>query len=91
LDDVSTLALVLAVGAAAAAALPWPGMFFAMGLGIASIGLGVVAYRRREHPGAQRLAGAAAIAVGSLGLALGSVRYVLTLVAVDQLESLLRG
>jgi hypothetical protein len=88
---VSNVALVLAVAAAIAAALPWPGMFAAMGLGIAAIGLGVVAYRRREHAGARRLAGAAAIAVGAVGLALGSARFVLTLVAVNRLESLLGG
>ena len=87
----STLALVLAIAATVAAALPWPGMFVAIGLGIAAIGLGVVAYRRREHPGGRRLAGAAAIAVGAIGLALGSTRYVLTLLAVDTLETLLRG
>ncbi|HTJ42478.1 MAG TPA: hypothetical protein VL463_10315 [Kofleriaceae bacterium] len=87
----STLALVLAIAAAVAAALPWPGMFVAMGLGIAAIGLGVVAYRRREHSGGRRLAGAAAIAVGALGFALGSTRYVLTLLAVDKLEQMLRG
>ena len=87
----STVALVLAIAAAVAAALPWPGMFIAMGLGIASIGLGVVAYRRRSDPGGRRIAGAAAIAVGALGLALGSARFVLTLLAVDKLESLLRG
>jgi hypothetical protein len=78
---VSTLALVAALAAAVAAALPWPGMFVAMGLGIAAIGLGVVAYRRRVDPGA----------VGSLGLALGSARFVLTLLAIDKLETLLRG
>ena len=86
----STVALVLALAAAVAAALPWPGMFVAMGLGIASIGLGAVAYRQRSDPGARRLAGAAAIAVGTIGLALGSARFVLTLLAIDKLESLLR-
>ena len=87
----SPLALVSGLAAAVAAALPWPGMFVAMGLGIAAIGLGVVAYRQRTLPGARRLAGAAAIAVGSLGLAFGIARFVLTLLAIDKLESLLRG
>jgi hypothetical protein len=88
---VSTIALVLASAALVAAALPWPGMFVAIGTGIAAIGLGLVAYRRREHPGGRRLAGAAAVALGAIGLGLGALRYVLTLVAIDALESLLRG
>jgi len=88
---VSALALVCAAGAAVSAALPWPGMFVAMGLGIAAIGFGVVGWRRREAPGARRLVGAAAIAVGGLGLALGVLRFTLTLLAIDKLEALLRG
>ena len=87
----SALALLCAAGAAVSAALPWPGMFVAMALGIAAIGLGVVGWRRREAPGARRLAAAAAIVLGGLGLALGALRFTLTVLAIDKLEALLRG
>ena len=42
----SQLALLLAVGAMIAAAVPAPGLFVAIGLGIAAIGAGWVGYRR---------------------------------------------
>ena len=82
------LALVLGAGAMIAAFLPSPGMFLAMGLGIAGIGVGWVGYRRRA-PGAPRLAGAGAITLAGLGLVLAIVRYALTLAAVDRIERLL--
>ena len=82
------LALVLGVGSMVAVFLPSPGMFVAMGLGIAGIGAGWVGYRRRAA-GAPRLAAAGAITLAGLGLALSLVRYVLTLAAVDRIERLL--
>lgn len=83
------LALVLGAGALVAALLPAPGMFVAMGLGIAAIGAGWTGYRRRDEPGPRRLAGAAAVAVGAIGLGLGLARYGLTLAAIDRIERLL--
>lgn len=81
-------ALVLGAAAMIAVFLPSPGMFLAMGLGIAGIGVGWVAYRRRAD-GGPRLAGAAAITLAGLGLALALVRYALTLAAVDRIERML--
>jgi hypothetical protein len=85
----SRLALVLAFGAMFAAGLPSPGLFFAIGLGIAAIGCGWLGYTQRPAPGARRLAAAAAITVGVLGLLLGSARVVMTLVAIDRIERML--
>lgn len=82
------LALVLAFGATIAAGLPAPGQYFAMALGIAAIGCGRVAYAQRALPGLARLAGAAAMTVGCIGLLLGAVRVVITLVAIRHLERL---
>jgi hypothetical protein len=79
------LALALAVGAMIAAALPAPGSFAALGLGIAAIGTGWLGYRRTGAPGFTRLAGAAAITVGALGCLLGALRIVLVLAAIDHL------
>jgi hypothetical protein len=85
------LAMFLAIGAAVAVCAPAAGlgMFLAMGLGIGAIGTGAVAYRRRTDPGARRLWGTAAIAVGALALMLAAVRYGLALAAVEHLETLL--
>ena len=44
---------------------------------------------RRTAPGATRLASAAAVAVGGLGLVLGSVRIVLVLAAIDRIDRML--
>lgn len=83
------IALALAVGAVIAAGLPAPGQHVAIGLAIAAIGLGRVVYARRALPGLARLAGAAAIAVGSLGLVLGVARVVITVLAIGHLERLI--
>lgn len=85
----SRLALVLAFGAMFAAGLPSPGLFFAIGLGIAAIGCGWIGYTRKSEPGARRLAAAAAITVGTIGLLLGSARVAMTIVAIDRIERLL--
>jgi hypothetical protein len=83
------LGLLLGTAALVAALCPAPGMFVAMALGIAGIGIGWVGYRRRGEPGPARLAGAGAIAVAGIGLALAVLRYGLTLAAVDKIERLL--
>ena len=85
------LAFALAVAALVAAALPSPGLFLAIGLGTAAIGVGWLGYRRREAPGATRLLGAAAIAVGAAGCLLGALRVVLVLAAIDHLARMVGG
>ena len=55
------LALAFALGAVVAAALPSPGLFLALGLGIAAIGTGWAGYAQRRAPGMARLMAAAAI------------------------------
>jgi hypothetical protein len=85
----SGLALTLAFGAMFAAGLPAPGLYLAVGLGIAAIGCGWLGYARRGAPGARRIAAAAAITVGVLGVALGSVRVVMALVAIDRIDRML--
>jgi len=83
------VALALALSAMIAAALPSPGLFLAIGLGIAAIGTGWLGYRRPGDPGFTRLAGAAAITVGVVGCLLGTLRVVLALAAIDHLERML--
>ena len=83
------LALCAAFAGAVCLALPWPGMFLAMGLGIAAVGTGITSWRRRADPGPARLAGAGAITIGAAALLLASVKYGLTLVAIGKIEGLL--
>ena len=83
------LALLAACVAVVAAALPSPGLYIALGAGIAAIGTGWLALGRRDAPGLSRLGGAAAITVGSIGLVLGALRVVLALVALSRIDSLL--
>ena len=83
------IALVVACTAVIAAALPSPGLFVALGAGIAAIGSGWIAYRRADSPGTARLAGAAAITVGGFGVLAGALRVVLALAAIDHLDRLL--
>ena len=82
------IALLVAAGAMVAAALPSPGLFVAIGLGIVAIGIGWLAFRR-PGPGFPRLAGAAAVTVGALGCVLGMLRVALALAALDHLDRLL--
>jgi hypothetical protein len=82
------IALGVALCALVATALPSPGLFVAIGLGIAAIGTGWLGYRRPGAPGFARLAGAAAITVGAMGCALGMVRAALVLAAIDRLDHL---
>ena len=83
------LALACAIGSLVAACLPSPGLFAALGLGIAAIGTGWVGFARRAAPGGSRLAAAAAITLGGVGLALGGVRVVLVLLAIAHVDGLL--
>lgn len=83
------LALAAAFSAVIAAALPSPGLFVAIGLGLAAIGAGWLGYQRPGDPGFTRLAGAAAITVGAVGCVLGVLRVVLALAAIDHLDRML--
>ena len=83
------LALGLAFAAMVAAGLPAPGLYAAIGLGIAAIGSGLVRFARRDLPGSARLAAAAAVAVGVLGCLLGAARVVIALAALDHVDRML--
>ena len=83
------LALALAFGALIAAAVPTPGLYLALGLGLAAIGLGWVGYRQSSASGFARLGGAAAITLGMLGFLLGTLRVVLSLAAIGHIERML--
>lgn len=85
----SWIALLLGAGATVAVLLPAPGMFVAMGLGIAGIGVGWIGLGRRGTPGARRLVGAGGLTIAAIALVLALVRYGLTLAAVDRIERLL--
>jgi hypothetical protein len=87
--DVSRLALILAFGAMLAAGAPAPGLYVALALGLGAIGTGLAAFRRRTAPGSTRLAGAAAIAVGTFGCVLGAVRVAIVLAALGHIDRML--
>ena len=82
-------ALILAFSAVVAAGLPSPGLYLAIGLGIAAIGTGSLAFAQRTSPGGARIAAAAAITVGVMGVLLGSVRVVMVLAAIDRIDRML--
>lgn len=82
-------ALGLALGAVIAALVPTPGLFVALGLGLAAIGTGCVGYRQRTAPGGARLLAAGAITVGAIGVLLGLVRVVLVLAAIDHVDRMI--
>lgn len=83
------LALTLAFGAMVGAGLPSPGLYLAIGLGIAAIGCGLVGFGRKATPGSARIAAAAAITVGTIGFLLGTARVVMTLAAIGRIDRLL--
>jgi hypothetical protein len=83
------IALALAFAAMLAAGLPAPGLYLAVGLGISAIGTGLVGFQRRGSPGALRIASAAAITVGTLGLLLGTARIAIALAAIDRIGRML--
>ena len=72
-----------------AAGLPSPGLYVAIGLGIAAIGGGLQRFGRRDLPGSARLTGAAAITVGALGCLLGTARVVMVLAAIAKIDRML--
>jgi len=83
------VALIVACAAVVAAALPAPGLYIALGAGIAAMGLGWLALGRRDTPGLHRLTGAAAITVGTIGFVLGALRVVLALAALSRIDALI--
>jgi hypothetical protein len=83
------LALACAIGSLVAAAVPTPGLFVALALGLVAIGTGRIAFGRRSSPGATRLVGAAAMTLGGVGFALGAVRVVLVLLAISHVDRML--
>jgi hypothetical protein len=83
------IALILAFAAMAAAGLPSPGLYLAIGLGIGAIGCGWLGFTERTAPGGRRIAAAAAISVGALGVVLGTVRVVMVLAAIDRIDGML--
>jgi hypothetical protein len=86
---VGRLALALAFAATVAAGLPSPGLFLALGLGIAAIGCGYERFGRRDLPGSARLAAAAAMTVGAIGCLLGIARVVMVLAAIAKIDRML--
>lgn len=87
----SRTALALAAAALVAAGLASPGLYLAIGLGVAAIGFGWVGFRRKTSPGASRLAGAAAVTLGLTGVMLGALRVALTLAAIGKLDRMIGG
>lgn len=85
------LSLVLALGAVVAAALPSPGLYLALGLGVGGIGAGWVGFTERAAPGLRRIGSAAAIALGGLAVVLGGLRVGLALAAIDHIDHLIGG
>ena len=83
------LALTLAFAAMLAAGLPSPGLFLAIGLGLAAVGCGVIGFGKKGAPGGSRIAAAAAVTVGTIGVLLGTARVVMVLAAIDRIDRLL--
>jgi hypothetical protein len=82
-------ALSVAVAALVAAALPSPGLYASLGLGIAAIGIGWTGYARRDAPGPARLVAAAAVTLGAIGVVLGAIRVILVVAAIDHVDRML--
>ena len=85
------LALGLAVAGMVAVWSAGAGMYLAMSAALLGGAIAWVAFRQRTRPGAARLVAAAALAVAGMVLTLALIRYVLTLIAIDKLDSLLGG
>jgi len=88
---VTRTALALAAAALVAAGWASPGLYLALGFGLAAMGTGCVGYRRREAPGLARLASAAAVTLGATALLLGGLRVALALAAIGHLDRMLGG
>lgn len=83
------LAVALAFAAMLAAGLPSPGLYFALGLGIAAIGCGSAAFSRRDTSGAARLVAAGAITVGVIGVLLAALRIAIVLGAIARIDRMI--
>lgn len=84
-------ALALAFGAMIAVGLPSPGPYVALGLGIAACGTGLSEFRRRDLPGMARIAGAAAVTVGTIACLLALARVLLIAAAIYRMDRMLPG
>ncbi|MEZ4402206.1 MAG: hypothetical protein R3B06_19420 [Kofleriaceae bacterium] len=78
--------LALALLSLATVALPGPGMFVALGAGLAGVVIGLRGSRRGR--GSARLLAAGGTAIATIGASLALARYVVTLVALDRLVML---
>jgi hypothetical protein len=83
------LALALATAAMVAVWLPGLAMYLAFGCAILACASAYVAFRQKWRPGAARLVAAGALTLATMALTLAAVRYALTLLAIDKLESML--
>jgi len=63
-------------------------IYVAFGLGIMAIITGYISLQRQNSKGSSRLVGAGAMALGSFATFLTTVKYVLALLAISQLESM---
>nr|HEX4313476.1 hypothetical protein [Kofleriaceae bacterium] len=83
------IALALAVAGLIAAAVPSPGLYLAIGCGMAAIGVGWLTWRQRALAGGARLGAAAAMTLGGAALAMGVLRVAIALAAIAHVEKLL--
>jgi hypothetical protein len=86
---VHLIALALATAAMIGVWLPGVAMYVAFGCAIAACAVAYVAFRQKWRPGAARLTAAGALTLATMALTLAAVRYALTLLAIDKLESML--
>ena len=84
------VALALALCGIVAAAMPAPGLYLAIGMGIAAVGLGWMCFRERTLSGEARLGGAGAMAIGGIAVVLGVIRVAMVLVALAHAERLIQ-
>lgn len=86
----SALALAAGILSALAIALPMPGPYLGVGLGLFAVASGLLAFRRsRGQRAAVRLTAATAVALGLVGGVLGGARVAMVLAALARLEQLL--
>jgi len=86
---VHLIALGLAVAAMVGVWLPGAGMYVAFCCAILGATAAYVAFKQRDRAGAARLVAAGALTLATMALTLAAVRYALTLLAIDKLESML--
>lgn len=84
------IALVLAVAGLVCAGVPSPGLYLAIGLGIAAIGVGWLTWRQKALSSLARLGGVAAMTLGGAALALGALRVAIALAAIAHVERMLQ-